>query len=163
MTITFRNYQDEDIPQMCEIWNDILIDGMAFPGETLFDKVTFSNYLTEQSKATCMFFDNQLAGFFIVHPNNIGRCSHVANASYCMNKAFRGKKLFSSLVQESLNQAKNLGFKGMQFNAVVASNTPAIHTYQKVGFEIIGCIPKGFRLKDDRYSDMLVMYKSLVE
>ncbi|GMA55150.1 hypothetical protein GCM10025857_65070 [Alicyclobacillus contaminans] len=50
---------------------------------------------------------------------------------------------------------------GMQFNAVVTSNKPAIHTYQQNGFEIVGTIPAGFRLKDGSYSDMYIMHRSL--
>jgi len=49
----------------------------------------------------------------------------------------------------------------MQYNAVVTSNLPAIHTYQKNGFTTVGTIPAGFRLKDGRYSDMYIMYKDL--
>lgn len=158
MNITFRTYKKEDVELLKDIWNDILMDGNAFPGDKLYEKEKFENMLEEQSAVTCILADNKVAGYYILHPNNIGRCSHVSNASFAISKEFRGKKLAESLVRKSIQQAKELGFRGMQFNAVVVANTAAIHTYQKIGFNIIGTISKGYRLKNGEYSDMYIMY-----
>lgn len=158
MNITFRSYKEEDVELLRDICNDILIDGNAFPGDNLYEKKEFEDMLEEQSAVTCILADNKVAGYYILHPNNIGRCSHVANASFAISKEFRGKKLAEPLVKKSIQQAKELGFRGMQFNAVVVMNKEAIRTYQKIGFDIIGTIPKGYRLKNDEYSDMYVMY-----
>jgi L-amino acid N-acyltransferase YncA len=158
MNITFRAYIKDDLGLMKDIWNDILVDGIAYPGENLYEEKEFEKMLQEQSAVTCILVDNKVAGYYILHPNNIGRCSHNANASYAISKEYRGKKLAEPLVKKSIEQAKELGFRGMQYNAVVAGNTAAIHTYQKAGFEIVGTIPKGFRLKDGVYSDMHIMF-----
>lgn len=93
-----------------------------------------------------------------MHPNNIGRASHVGNCAYAMNKAFRGQGLAKELVANSIETAKAHGFKGIQYNAVVANNTAAIKTYQKFGFEIVGTIPGGFQVKDGTYVDIHIMY-----
>lgn len=162
MDISFRAFCEEDVPALVEIWNDILIDGVAFPGTELYSEEDFAEYLRQQTAATCMLADGELMGYYILHPNNIGRCSHVANASYCMSKNARGKHLGKMLVAKSIQQARELGFRGMQFNAVVVSNKPALHIYQSLGFQIVGTIPGGFLLKDGTYSDMLVMYLSLI-
>ncbi len=159
--IQFKDYNDKDIELMKDAWNDVLEDGVAFPGLDLFDTSSFKEYLLQQSKVTCMYDNDILLGYYIVHPNNIGRCSHVANASYVMLKASRGKHLGKSLVKQSLIDAKHLGFKGMQYNAVVASNENALHIYDSLGFIRVGIIPKGFLLKNGTYSDMYVMYKGL--
>lgn len=159
--ITFRQYQAQDLVKLREIWNDVVADGIAFPGENQLNENEFQLFLNEQSAVNCLFYDEQLAGFYILHPNNIGRCSHVANASYCLDKQFRGKNLANELVKTSLIQAKQLNFTGMQYNAVVVTNHAAIKVYQKNGLAIIGTITKGFRLKDDSYSDMYIMYKEL--
>ncbi len=158
MNFTFHTYQKEDIELLKDIWNDILVDGNAFPGEKLYEKKEFEEMLEEQSAVTCILVDNKVAGYYILHPNLIGRCRHIANASFAISKELRGRKLAEPLVKKSIQQAKELGFRGMQFNAVVAGNTVAIHTYQKIGFEIIGTIPKGYRLKNGEYSDMHIMY-----
>ncbi|MFC3748158.1 GNAT family N-acetyltransferase [Paenibacillus sp. GCM10012306] len=158
MNITFQSYKKDDIGLMVDIWNDILVDGVAFPGEDLYTESEFEDMLKDQSGVTCILVDDKLAGYYTLHPNNIGRCSHIANASYAISEEYRGKKLAEPLVKKSVEQARELGFSGMQFNAVVAGNIGAIHTYQKVGFQTIGTIPKGFRLKDGVLSDMYIMF-----
>lgn len=77
MNITFRAYKKEKIRFLKDIWKDILADGVAFPGETLYEEEEFEKMLAEQSAVTCISADNKLAGYYILHPNNIGRCSHV--------------------------------------------------------------------------------------
>lgn len=161
INITFTNYQPKYLTEMTNIWNDILQEGNAFPGIELFNEVAFEEYINEQSIVTCMLVDDELAGYYVVHPNNIGHCSHVANASYAMSKKFRGQHLFTNLVENSLIDAKKNGFKGMQYNAVVTSNCPAIKTYKKHHFEIIGTIPNGFQLTENAFSDIHIMYCNL--
>lgn len=161
MEITFRPYSEEDIPVLTALWNEVLSDGVAFPGEVLYNEPDFSEYMSQQTAVNCMLADGKIAGYYILHPNNIGRCSHVANASYLMDKRFRGQHLGNKLVGHSIAAARKAGFRGMQFNAVVSENYPALHIYQNAGFEIVGTIPGGFRVKDGRYVDMYVMYLPL--
>lgn len=163
MNISFREYQNGDIGLMKDLWNEILVDGVAFPGTDLYEDSDFQKMLQEQSAVTCMLLDEKVIGYYILHPNNIGRCSHVANASYVLSKECRGKHLGKYLVEKSIIQAKELDFMGMQFNAVVASNTAAIRIYRNAGFQIIGTIPKGFLLKNGIYSDMHIMYLPFTE
>lgn len=162
MDIVFMKYRKEDLQIMKEAWNDILDEGVAFPGLDLYDLDTFQAMLHQQDAVTGLYVNDVLQGYYILHPNNIGRCSHVANASYVMLKESRGKHLGKSLVEHSLIEAKQLGFRGMQFNAVVASNTKALHIYETLGFQKIGKIEGGFLLKNGVYSDMYIFYKSLL-
>lgn len=158
MDISFRTYKKDEIPYLMDIWNDILKDGIAFPGEILYEETGFEKMLEDQTAVICVLVNQEVAGYFILHPNNMGRCSHVANASYAIAKKYRGHKLAEPLVKKSIQQAKEAGFKGIQFNAVVAGNLAAIHTYLKIGFAMVGTIPGGFRLKNGEYSDMHIMY-----
>ena len=103
----------------------------------------------------------KLGGLYILHPNNIGRCGHIANASYAVSRNFRGLHIGEKLVLDCLEQAKNHGFQVMQFNAVVASNVRARHLYERLGFVQLGTIPKGFRMKDGRYEDICPYYYEL--
>lgn len=156
---TFRPYIKSDLPILRAIWNDILEDGIAFPGLDLYDTdESFNEMLKQQDAVNCILVNDTIMGYYILHPNNIGRCSHVGNCSYCMSKTARGKKLGKPLVQHSIDTARKLNFKGLQFNAVVASNLAAIHIYTSLGFSIMGTIPNGFLLKDNTYSDMHIMY-----
>ena len=149
MNIEFRKYQPlpNEIKEMMRMWNDILIDGVAFPGLELYNDESFRDMLIHQTAVTCMLVDEKMVGYYILHPNNIGRCAHVANASYILDKSVRGKHLGKYLVKNSIEEAKACQFKGMQFNAVVASNHAALHIYQELGFQHIGTIPQGFLFK----------------
>lgn len=103
----------------------------------------------------------QVLGLYILHPNNIGRCGHIGNASYAVNSDVRGMHIGERLVSDSLSQAKAHGFGLMQFNAVVASNVHARHLYERLGFVPLGVIPKGFRMKDGHYEDICPYYHEL--
>lgn len=128
----------------------------------LLDKEVFNQMISQQDAVNCMYVDEILVGYYILHPNNIGRCSHVANASYVLDKTMRGKHLGKYLVEHSIKTAKELDFRGMQFNAVVESNKPALHIYKSLGFKEVGMIPQGFMLKDGSYSNMYILYLSLL-
>ena len=98
-------------------------------------------------------------GMYILHPNNVGRCGHVANASYAVVPEARGCGIGRALVEDSLAQAAALGFRGLQFNAVVASNEGAIHLYESLGFKRVGTVPEGFLNGRGVYEDIHVFYR----
>ncbi len=98
--------------------------------------------------------DGRVLGLCIVHPNNIGRCGVIANASYAVASSAMGKGAGEALVRESLRRAKDLGFRVMQFNAVVASNTAAIRLYEKIGFQPLGTVPGAYRHNDGSFEDI---------
>ncbi len=104
----------------------------------------------------------RICGLYILHPNNIGRCGHVANASFAVAGASRGEGIGRLLVEDCLRQAAACGFRGLQFNAVVASNERARSLYESLGFARIGMIPGGFCNKDDVYEDMYIYYHPTV-
>ena len=98
---------------------------------------------------------------YILHPNNIGRCGHIGNASYAVRRDRRGQHIGEKLVQDSLVQAKANGFTLMQFNAVVESNIHARHLYERLGFQPLGTIPGGFLMKDGHYETICLYYYQL--
>ena len=163
MNIIVRKYEESDIKKMVEIWNEVVEDGEAFPQTELLN-----------SKSGKVFFDSQttcsvavdtdtknLLGLYILHPNNVGRCGHISNASYAVKKGLRGLHIGEKLVLDSINQAKENGFRILQFNAVVATNTSALKLYKKLGFTQLGVIPKGFLLKNGNYEDIIPHYIEL--
>lgn len=162
MDIRLRPYTPQDVAACMGVWNEVLEEGVAFPGTELMTEESMAEYIAQQSAAICAVDESDsVLGLYVIHPNNIGRCSHVANASYCVGSAWRGRGAGRLLVPHSLQEAKRLGFCGMQYNAVVKGNKGAIKVYMDNGFEIVGTIPGGFRLKDGSYSDMYVMYRAL--
>ena len=98
---------------------------------------------------------------YILHPNNVGRCGHICNASYAVASGLRGRGTGERLVRDCLEQAGALGFRILQFNAVVASNTRARRLYARLGFQPLGVIPGGFRRKDGQFVDICPYYIAL--
>ena len=158
-----RLYQPEDIPQMTEIWNQVVEEGNAFPGEELYDQEGMARFLGEQSAAVCAVEGDRVLGLYILHPNNIGRCSHIANASYAVSRSARGKGIGEQLVRHCLHQTHLCGFLGLQFNAVVECNQAANQIYQKLGFTRVGMVPAGYRMKDGSYENIILYYHDAVK
>lgn len=155
-------YRREDCPEMVRIWNEVVADGIAFPQEEELTEVTGAAFFTSQTY--CGVAKNEagnILGLYILHPNNVGRCGHIANASFAVAKESRGLHIGEKLVLDCLSQAKKEGFLVMQFNAVVAGNTHARHLYERLGFVQLGTIPGGFRQKDGTYADICPYYRSL--
>ncbi len=100
----------------------------------------------------------KIYGLYILHPNNVGRCGHICNASYAVSSDSRGLHIGEKLVRDCLTQAKRNGFTILQFNAVVATNIHARHLYEKLGFQQLGTIPGGFRMKDRHYEAICPYY-----
>lgn len=162
MEYKIRKYNDSDIPQMTKIWNRVVRDGNAFPQTDELDENSAKEFFASQSYcAVAESTDGNILGLYILHPNNIGRCGHLANASYAVDADSRGLHIGEALVKDCLKQAKAVGFSVLQFNAVVASNIHARHLYERLGFVLLGTVPKGFRLDSGEYEDICLYYISL--
>ena len=150
MNIKIKEFRNEDAAETIKIWNDVVFQGVAFPQTDFLTEETGKQFFREQS-FTGIAFDadtGEIVGLYILHPNNIGRCGHICNASYAVKTSLRGQHIGEQLVRHCLKQGKDLGFKILQFNAVVRSNAPALALYKKLGFTQLGIIPKGFLTKN---------------
>ena len=162
MSITVRAYTPDDLPRMIEIWNEVVEEGVAFPQEDLLTDETGEAFFGSQTHCGVAVDEaGVVLGLYILHPNNVGRCGHIANASYAVGRGLRGRHIGEKLVLDSLERARESGFGVMQFNAVVASNLHARHLYERLGFLPLGVIPKGFRMKDGHYEDICPYYHEL--
>lgn len=156
-----RQFEDRDIEQAREIWNEVVRDGVAFPQLEELDTQSGLEFFHSQSFTGVCEDKDELLGLYILHPNNVGRCGHICNASYAVASSARGRGAGEALVRHCLEKAKELGFRIIQFNAVVSSNTTALRLYAKLGFTQLGAIPGGFLMKDGHYQDIIIHYKKL--
>lgn len=163
MNIQVRGYRPDDLPSLIRIWNQVVEDGVAFPQEDYLDEVTGAAFFAEQTHtAAAVDADtNTVLGLYILHPNNIGRCGHICNASYAVERSARGLHIGEQLVLDCLKEGKQHGFTVLQFNAVVENNIHARHLYQRLGFVQLGVIPHGFRMKDGHYENICPYYHEL--
>ena len=156
-----RQYSEADLAAMIRIWNEVVEEGIAFPQEDLLTPETGKQFFAAQTYCAVAVEDGKIFGLYILHPNNVGRCGHISNASYAVASESRGKHIGEMLVKDCLEQAKKHGFGVLQFNAVVESNTHARHLYERLGFVQLGSIPNGFRMKDGHYENICPYYHEL--
>lgn len=159
--MTIRKYTEKDLNAMIAIWNEVVKDGIVFPQEELLTEKTGAEFFGSQTYCGVAEENGTIYGLYILHPNNIGRCGHICNASYAVSKAFRGKHIGELLVKDCLVQAKKCGYGVLQFNAVVESNIHARHLYERLGFVQLGTIPNGFRMKDGHFENICPYYHEL--
>ncbi|WP_195627075.1 GNAT family N-acetyltransferase [Clostridium sp. 1001283B150225_161107_B6] len=163
MDIRIRQYSESDVEEAVRIWNHIVEEGVAFPQMDTLTAETGNQFFSEQS-FTGIAYDagsGSIVGLYILHPNNVGRCGHICNASYAVRSDMRGHHIGEALVTHCMEKGKELGFGILQFNAVVKSNASVLHLYEKLGFTRLGVIPGGFLMKDGHYEDIIPHYHVL--
>lgn len=104
---------------------------------------------------------DKVVGTFSLRANHFGQGSHVANGAYMVHKDYRGQGIARALCQFSMDEAKRRGFKSMQYNYVVSTNTTAVELWQSMGFKIIGISPKSYRHGTLGYVDIYIMHRFL--
>ena len=147
---------------MTAIWNEVVEEGNAFPQDIPLDERSSGNFFYSQTYCGVAEDDGKILGLYILHPNNVGRCGHICNASYAVKEGIRGKGVGKLLVTDCIEQAKRYGFRVLQFNAVVKSNEAALKLYERLGFTKLGEIPGGFRNKKGDYETIIPHYIGLV-
>ena len=162
MAIEIRPQRDADRDTVWTILEAVVRAGDTFvndPGSSreevfaTWEGPTTHNFVAE--------VDGEIAGAYLLRPTQPGLGSHVANASFAVAPHARGHGVGRTMGEHALNEAKRLGFRAMQFNAVVSTNEGAIALWRSLGFEEVGRIPAGFHLQGDRYVDTLVMHRVL--
>ena len=86
-----REYGQADVAAMVDVWNEVVRDGIAFPQEDELDLASGAGFFSSQTYCGVAVEDGRLLGLYILHPNNVGRCGHIANASYAVSSAARGQ------------------------------------------------------------------------
>jgi L-amino acid N-acyltransferase YncA len=155
-----RKYDNKDLDAMIRLWNAVVEEGVAFPQEETLSHAGGKSFFGSQTfcGVACDEETGRIFGLYILHPNSVGRCGHICNASYAVDASARGKHIGEQLVKHCMHQASQEGFKILQFNAVVKTNTHARHLYERCGFKQLGTIPGGFRMKDGHYEDICPYY-----
>lgn len=107
--------------------------------------------------------DGTVVGTYILRPNQLGPGSHVANAAFIEASNAQGSGVGRAMAEHCLAEARQMGFRAMQFNFVVSTNALAIHLWKQLGFKIVGTLPGAFRHPEKGYVDVHVMYRSLLD
>ena len=103
----------------------------------------------------------EILGTYYIKTNQAGGGAHVCNCGYMVSEAARGRGLAARMCEHSQAEALKLGYRAMQFNLVLATNSHAIHLWHKLGFDTVGRLPLAFDHPQSGLVDALVMYKWL--
>ena len=105
--------------------------------------------------------NSKMLGTYYIKPNQPALGAHVCNCGYIVSEQARGRGIAAKMCQHSQRIALESGFLAMQFNLVVSTNEAALHLWKKLGFQVIGRLPKAFKSRRFGYVDAFVMYKEL--
>ena len=110
--MVIREYNADDLAQMLVVWNEIVDEGVAFPQEELLDEQTGKEFFFAQSYCGVAVDENNIVrGLYILHPNNVGRCGHICNASYAVSSSCRGQHIGEKLVTDCIKKSKGDRFR----------------------------------------------------
>lgn len=117
------------------------------------------------SERVCYVVKDKVTGMIIgtytIRPNKEGLGSHVANAGFMVHPYHQNRKIGQAMGDHALIEAKKLGYHAMQFNVVVSTNERAVYLWQKMGFKIIGTVPKAFHHRTHGMVDIHIMHRFL--
>jgi GNAT superfamily N-acetyltransferase len=160
MNIRIAHQADEDA-----IWE--IFRAVVAPGDTYaFDPATsreegLAYWFSPGAHTYVAENDGRIVGTYILKPNQPALGSHVANAGFMVSPSARGLGVGRRMGEHCLTEARRLGFRAMQFNFVVSTNTPAVRLWQQLGFEIVGTLPGAFRHSQRGMVDAYVMFRKL--
>jgi ribosomal protein S18 acetylase RimI-like enzyme len=160
--IDIREFQTFDWRELWPILHQAIAAGDTFAWDPRSTETEVHQAWVEAPDATfvaCM--DERIVGCYFIKANQPGLGAHVCNGGYCVDPEARGRGIAAAMCEHSQQQARSRGFRAMQFNFVIATNEPAVHLWQKLGFDIVGRLPGAYRHTRLGYVDALVMFKSL--
>ena len=152
-----------DLEEIWNIFSTVILTGDTYvfdphtPKESLH-KLWLADYM---DTFVAVDDDGKILGTYFIKPNQIDLGGHIANCGYMVSPDCQGRGVGKMMCEHSIEFANQKGFLGMQFNIVVSTNTNAVRLWRKLGFEIIGTTPKGFRHKEFGLVDTYIMFKDL--
>jgi L-amino acid N-acyltransferase YncA len=158
-----RPLEQPDLVPLLRIFTAIVEEGATYVQEEVPTATSFKAYWQERGGLQLVAEENaEILGGCTIRPNQEGRGSHVATASYIVSAAARGRGVGRKLAERSLREARAMGFRAMQFNMVVSTN-PAVRLWQSLGFQIVGTLPRVFRHQALGDVDAFVMHLDLTD
>lgn len=163
-SILFEPAIDQDWPAIWEIFQATVGPGDTFifaPDTSETDARAGWMFNGEDRRTYVARLDGLIVGSAYLKPNHVGLGNHIANAGWMIASAVSGRGIGRKFAEYVLSEARAMGFRGMQFNAVVASNHRAVNLWKSLGFEVIGTIPNAFRHSQLGFTGLHIMYRDL--
>jgi L-amino acid N-acyltransferase YncA len=159
--VRIRPATDADWPAIFPFFSAIVEDGetYAYPPGLSSDEARA--LWMGQHRVVVAEEDGRVLGSATMGPNRPGRGAHVGTASFMVDGAARGKGVGRALGEHVLAWSKEAGFRAVQFNAVVETNTAAVALWRSLGFRIIGTVPEAFDSRRHGLVGLHVMHRPL--
>jgi L-amino acid N-acyltransferase YncA len=152
----------EDFDQIWPIFHEIAATGETYAYPRDINKDQALKLWLDIPRQTYVFEEaGKILGTYYIKTNQAGPGQHVCNCGYMVSSSARGRGLATEMCEHSQEVAKKLGYRAMQFNFVASSNEGAVRLWKKLGFEIVGSLPKAFNHPSKGFVDALLMYKWL--
>jgi L-amino acid N-acyltransferase YncA len=158
-----RAATNADCDAIWNIFHEIVIAGDTYAFDPAMSRgEALAYWFRSDTRTYVAENDGRVVGTYILRPNQSGPGCHIANAGFMVTSIAQGSGMGRAMAEHCLSEARRMGFRAMQFNFVVSTNTAAIHLWKQLGFEIVGTLPGAFRHPEKGYVDVYVMYRSLL-
>src|SRR5437899_10458743 len=162
--IKIRPATDADHDAIWKIFHEIVAAGDTYAFDPKMAREEALAYWFRSGTRTYVAEKNGgIVGTYILRPNQSGPGSHVANAAFMVASDAQSSGVGRRMAEHCLSEARRMGFRAMQFNFVVSTNTAAIHLWKQRDFKIVGALPGAFRHPEKGYVDVYVMFRSLLD
>lgn len=160
--LNIRKARPQDHDAVWDIFHEVVAEGTTYAYSPDTGKEEALHQWIEKSRA-CYVAEQrgQVLGTYYIKTNQPGLGSHVCNAGYMVSADARGQGIGRAMCEHSLQEARRIGYKAMQYNLVASTNQGAIGLWKKMGFEIVGTLPEAFDHAEEGLVDAHVMYKLL--
>lgn len=160
--MNIRLYAEQDEEALWAILKPIIRAGETYPIPRDQSREEVLAYWTQKSHETFIAdMDGEILGTYYIRPNNQGGGAHIANCGYMTSPSAQGKGIARAMCAHSLTHARKVGYRGIQFNFVIANNQRAVALWHSFGFETLCTLPNVFDHPKDGMVDALVMFKTL--
>jgi len=161
--VTIRDMTPEDWPQVWPFFDEIVQEGetYAYPLDLTSEQARELWTMRPPGRTVVLEEDGRILGSATMGPNRPGRGAHVGTASFMVSSQARGRGVGRRLAEHVVQWHRDQGFRAIQFNAVVETNTSAVRLWQSLGFRIIGTVPEAFDSRSHGLVGLHVMHLRL--
>ena len=157
-----RPVTDADFDAIWEIFQQVVAKGDTFAyGPATTRGEAYEAWMSPAHRTYVADIDGAIAGTYYIRANQPGLGDHVANAGYMVHAAHGGQGIGKAMGKHSLDEARKLGYKAMQFNFVVSTNENAVTLWKNLGFRTVGTLPGAFRHAMWGPVNVYVMFREL--
>ncbi|KKZ11313.1 MAG: acetyltransferase [Candidatus Synechococcus spongiarum 15L] len=161
--VRIRPLLPEDWPATWHVMKPVVRAGETLPFDPSMDaEAGYAIWVEAALQAfVAVAADGRVLGTYHIKPNGPTLAAHVCNCGYVVAATARRQGIGSLMFSHSRDQALALGFRAMQFNLVVSTNTAAVQAWQRNGMAVVGTLPGAFRHQRLGFVDAHVMFKVL--